>query len=116
EAGRVPYNKKSINAKFNKILDALCKKLKANRQESELLKYGNKIQELANNGNDYAISNERTFIRRKIDDSKNEIRQLENNLQFFSNASEDNPLVKEVVRNINNHKESLATWKEKLKK
>ena len=107
---------KGINAKFNKILDAILKKLNVSRQESELLKYGNKIQELANTDNDYAISNERTFIRRKIDESKNEIRQLENNLQFFSNASEDNPLVKEVIRNINNHKESLETWKEKLKK
>lgn len=116
EAGRVPFNKKSINAKFNKILDALFKKLDINRQEAELMKYGNKIQQLANNDNDYAISNERTFIRRKIDESKNEIRQLENNLQFFSNASEDNPLVKEVIKNINNHKESLATWKAKLKK
>ncbi|MCK0146874.1 DUF349 domain-containing protein [Arenibacter sp. F26102] len=116
EAGRVPFNKKSINAKFNKILDALFKKLNVNRQEAELLKYGNKIQQLANNDNDYAISNERTFIRRKIDESKNEIRQLENNLQFFSNASEDNPLVKEVIKNINNHKDSLATWKAKLKK
>lgn len=116
EAGRVPFNKKSINTKFNKILDALFKKLDVNRQEAELLKYGNKIQQLANNDNDYAISNERTFIRRKIDESKSEIRQLENNLQFFSNASEDNPLVKEVIKNINNHKESLATWKAKLKK
>lgn len=116
EAGRVPYNKKSINAKFNKILDALFKKLNVNRQEAELLKYGNKIQQLANNEDDYAISNERIFLRRKIDESKNEIRQLENNLQFFSNASEDNPLVREVVKNINNHKESLATWMEKLKK
>ncbi len=116
EAGRVPFNKKSINAKFNKILDALFKKMDIDRQEAELLKYGNKIQQLANNDNDYAISNERTFIRRKIDESKNEIRQLENNLQFFSNASEDNPLVKEVIKNIDNHKESLATWKAKLKK
>lgn len=116
ESGRVPYNKKSINAKFNKILDAIFKKLNLNRQEIELLKYGNKIQQLANNDNDYAISNERTFIRRKIDESKNEIMQLENNLQFFSNASEDSPLVKEVIKNINNHKESLATWKAKLKK
>lgn len=115
-SGRVPYNKKSINAKFNKILDAIFKKLDINRQEAELLKYGNKIQRLANNDNDYAISNERTFIRRKIDDSKNEIRQLENNLQFFSNASEDNPLVKEVIKNINNQKEALETWKAKLKK
>ncbi len=85
------------------------------RQESELLKYGNKIQQLAKADNDRAISNERTFIRRKIDDSKNEIRQLENNLQFFSNASEDNPLVQDVIKRVETHKQSLETWKAKLK-
>ncbi|MEM7379777.1 MAG: DUF349 domain-containing protein, partial [Bacteroidota bacterium] len=114
--GRVPFNKKSINGKFNKILDALFKKLDVSRQESELLRYGNKIQQLAKADNDRAIMNERTFIRRKIDESKNEIRQLENNLQFFSNASESNPLVQEVIQNIDRHKDALATWKAKLKK
>ncbi len=114
--GQVPFNKKNINQKFNKILDAIFKKLDVNRQESELLKYGNKIQELAKEDNERAISNERTFIRRKIEESKNEIRQLENNLQFFSNASEDNPLVKDVIKRVENHKQSLETWKEKLKK
>jgi len=114
--GHVPYNKKSINVKFNKILDALFRKLGVSRQESELLKYGNKIQQLAKSDNQRAFSDERTFIRRKIDESKNEVRQLENNLQFFSNASEDNPLVKNVIDNINRHKEALATWKAKLKK
>ncbi|MEX0290501.1 MAG: DUF349 domain-containing protein [Flavobacteriaceae bacterium] len=114
--GHVPFNKKSINLKFNKILDAIFRKLGVSRQESELLKYGNKISQLAKSDNDRAISSERTFIRRKIDESKNELRQLENNLQFFSNASEDSPLVKEVVNNINRHKEALATWKAKLKK
>ncbi|MCW5515854.1 DUF349 domain-containing protein [Muriicola sp. Z0-33] len=114
--GHVPYNKKNINVKFNKILDAIFRKLGISRQESELLKYGNKIQQLAKRDNQRAISDERTFIRRKIDESKNEIRQLENNLQFFSSASEDNPLVKNVIDNINRHKEALATWKEKLKK
>ncbi|MDC6367506.1 MULTISPECIES: DUF349 domain-containing protein [Flavobacteriaceae] len=114
--GRIPYNKRHINGKFNKIVDALFKKLGVSRQESELLKYGNKVQQLANTDDNRAINNERVFIRRKIDESKSEIRQLENNLQFFSNASEDSPLVKEVVNNINKHKESLETWKEKLKK
>ncbi len=114
--GKVPFNKKSINQKFNKIIDAIFKKLDVTRQESELLKYGNKIQQLAKEDNERAISNERTYIRRKIEDSKNEIRQLENNLQFFSNASEDNPLVKDVIKKVNNHKEALTTWKEKLKK
>ena len=114
--GRVPFNKKSINVKFNKILDALCRKLDLSRQESELLKYGNKIHQLAKSDNERAINNERIFIRRMIDDSKNEVRQLENNLQFFSDASEDSPLVQEVVQNIERHKEALGTWKAKLKK
>jgi len=113
--GRVPFNKKNITQKFNKILDAIFKKLDVSRQESELLKYGNKIQQLAKADNERAISNERTFIRRKIDESKNEIRQLENNLQFFSNASEDNPLVKDVIKRVETHKQSLETWKAKLK-
>ncbi|MEO9513807.1 MAG: DUF349 domain-containing protein [Flavobacteriaceae bacterium] len=114
--GRIPYNKKHINGKFNKIVDALLRKLGVSRQESELLKYGDKMQELAKSDSDSAIGNERVFIRRKIEESKAEIRQLENNLQFFSNASEDNPLVKEVIKNIDQHKESLETWKAKLKK
>ena len=114
--GRVPFSKKNINGKFNKILDAIFKKLNLSHQESELLKYGNKIQQLAKADDQTAIRNERTFIRRKIDESKNDIRQLENNLQFFSDTSEDNPLVKEVIKNINRHKESLATWNSKLKK
>ena len=40
---------------------------------------------------------------------------MENNLQFFSNDSEDNPLVKEVINNLNKQKEALQTWKEKMK-
>ncbi|AWX43351.1 uncharacterized protein HME9304_00339 [Flagellimonas maritima] len=114
--GRVPHNKKHINGKFNKIVDALFKKLGLSRQQSELLKYGDKMKQLAKADDSLAISNERTFIRRKIDESKSEVRQLENNLQFFSNTSEDNPLVKDVVKNINQHKEALETWKAKLKK
>lgn len=114
--GHVPYNKRHINGKFNKIIEALFKKLDVSRQESELLKYGDKIKHLAKSeNNERAINNERTFIKRKINESKSEIRQLENNLLFFSNASENNPLVKEVHKNIARHKEALETWQTKLK-
>tara|TARA_R110002051_G_scaffold325740_1_gene430703 strand:- start:17903 stop:19957 length:2055 start_codon:yes stop_codon:yes gene_type:complete len=115
--GRVPFNKKNINVKFNKILDVLFKKLDVDRKEGELLKYGNKIEQLSQNEDtELALQRERTFIRRKIDECKNEVRQLETNLQFFSNASEDSPVVKDVIKKINVHKEELATWKAKLKK
>jgi len=115
--GRVPFKKKSINQKFDKIIDALFHKTGVSKQESELLKYGNKIQQLTDNDDqERAIQNERAFIRKKIDESKTEIRQLENNLEFFSNASESNPLVQDVIKRVNQHKESLAAWKAKLKK
>lgn len=114
--GRVPFNKKNIDQKFDKTIGVIFKKLGLGRQETELLQYGNKIQQLAQNDNERAISNERTFIRRKIEESKNEVLQLENNLQFFSNASEDNPLVKDVIKRVNDHKEALSIWQGKLKK
>jgi hypothetical protein len=115
--GNVPYKKKHINQKFNKVIDGLFNKLNIGQQESELLKYGNKIQQLAQDENqERAIQQERSFIRKKIEDSKTEIRQLENNLQFFSDASESNPLVQDVVKRVEKHKEALGAWKAKLKK
>ncbi|MEL6304283.1 MAG: DUF349 domain-containing protein [Bacteroidota bacterium] len=114
--GRIPHNKKHINGKFHKIIDALFRKLGVDHQQSELIKYGDKMQQLAKGDDDQAIRNERVFIRRKISEAQSEIRQLENNLQFFSNASGDNPLVKEVVSKIDKHKATLETWQAKLKK
>jgi hypothetical protein len=115
--GHVPFKKKNINQKFNKIIDALFRKMGISKQESELLSYGNKIQNISQSENqERAIRSERNFIRKKMDESKNEIRQLENNLQFFSNASEDNPIVQDVIKKVNNHKEALESWKAKLKK
>ena len=63
--GRVPFRKKNIDQKFNKILDGIFRKLNISRQDAELLKYGNKVQELADTDNVNAIQNERSFIRKK---------------------------------------------------
>lgn len=113
--GRVPQNKKSIEGKFNKVLDALFKKLDLGKKKSELIKYGNKVDQLANSDNENLIQNERIFIRRKIDEVKSEIRQLENNLQFI-NADDSNPIVMDVRKNIDKHHEDLELWKAKLVK
>jgi hypothetical protein len=43
------------------------------------------------------------------------MQQLENNLGFFSNAKDDNPLVLNVKNSIDKFKEDLGVWKEKLK-
>lgn len=112
--GHVPYNKRSINKKFNKAIDGLYNQLDISKKETELLKYNGKLATLSNDQR--SLDNEHNFIRKKIDEVKAEINQLENNLQFFSNVEDDNPLVKEVHQNIERHKNDLLLWEEKLKK
>ncbi len=114
--GRVPYKKKNIESEYNKILDELFHQLNLNRQETELIKYENKLDSLSNQSDDRALKNEQVFIRKKIEEVNGEIRQLENNLQFFKNAKDDNPMVVDVRNNIQKHKDNLEVWKAKLRK
>ena len=112
--GKVPFARRHIEGKFNKILDSLFEKLTSSKKENEMNRYANKLDHLA--GQDSRkLDNEKVFIMRKVDEVQNEIFQLENNIQFFAKAKADNPMVKEVKKNIELKKEELATWKEKLK-
>ena len=115
--GRVPNDKRYIEGKFNKSLDALYSNLKMDASEVEMIKYDNKLVSLSNSDdNNRNLDHERSFIRKKIDEVKGQINQLENNLQFFTNVNDDNPLVKEVHNNIKTHEDSLNLWKAKLSK
>ena len=114
--GKVPYNKRFIEGKFNKLLDQLFSKLDVDRSKAEMMKYENKIQVLNNADDDTKLRNEHYFLTKKVQETKDEIRQLENNLQFFSNVNTDNPLVKAVHKNIQDQKDQLEIWKEKLEK
>ncbi|MFI8380321.1 DUF349 domain-containing protein [Leeuwenhoekiella sp. NPDC079379] len=116
DTGRVPHSKKSIDQDFNKVLDGLFKTLDLSRKDAELIKYDNRVASLADQDGDHALNKERFFITKKIEESKAEINQLENNLGFFQHVADDNPLVKEVHKNIAEHKKTLEIWKAKLKK
>ncbi|MFP9116047.1 DUF349 domain-containing protein [Flavobacterium sp. RHBU_3] len=114
--GRVPQARRHIEGKFNKILDALFDKLSLSKKESEMVRFNNRLEQLSEGDNNTRrLENEQIFIMRKIEEVQSEIFQLENNIQFISNAKADNPFVKEVYKSIERHKEELKTWKEKLK-
>ena len=114
--GRVPQNKRYIEGKFNRALDHAFDKLDMDKKQTEMLKYENKVQALEDSDDSRKLNNEHYFLTKKIEETKAEIRQLENNLQFFSNVDDKNPLVQEVHKNIRDHKEQLKIWKEKLEK
>ena len=116
--GKVPFNRRHVEGKFNKILDALFEKLSSSKKESEQLRFANKLGNLANSEDGRKLDNEKIFIMRKIDEVQNEIFQLENNIQFFQNtknAKKENSIVTEVRKTIERHKEDLVSWKDKLK-
>lgn len=116
--GKVPFTRRHIEGKFNKILDALFEKLSLSKKDSDMMRFANKLENLSESNDSRKLENEKIFIIRKIEEVQNEIFQLENNIQFFTNtknAKKENSIVLEVRKNIAIHKESLETWKEKLK-
>ena len=114
--GKVPFNRRHIEGKFNKILDALFEKLSMSKKDTEKMRFANKLDNLGDDSR--KLDNEAIFIKRRIDEVQNEIFQLENNIQFFQNtknAKKENSIVTEVRKTIARHKEELDTWKDKLK-
>ena len=116
--GKVPFPRRHIEGKFNKILDALFEKLNLSKKDTEMIRFANRMDHLTESNDSRKLDNEKIFIMRKIDEVQHEIFQLENNIQFFTNtknAKKENSIVLEVRKNIAIHKETLAVWKEKLK-
>ncbi|MBP0903819.1 DUF349 domain-containing protein [Mariniflexile gromovii] len=116
DLGRVPNDKRYIEDKFNKAIEDFLTNLKMDKNEVEMIKFENKLDAISDSDNSKDLDNERHFIRKKIDEVRSQINQLENNLQFFTNVEDDNPVVKEVHKNIKAHKDALKLWKEKLSK
>ena len=116
--GKVPFPRRHIEGKFNKILYALFEKLSLSKKDTDMMRFANRIDHLSESNDTRKLDNEKIFLMRKIDEVQNEIFQLENNIQFFTNtrnAKKENSIVVEVRKNIAIHKESLDVWKEKLK-
>lgn len=116
--GKVPFARRHIEGKFNKILDALFEKLSLSKKDSDMMRFTNRMDQLSESNDSRKLESEKIFLIRKIEEVQNEIFQLENNIQFFTNtknAKKENSIVLEVRKNIAIHKESLEVWKEKLK-
>jgi hypothetical protein len=113
EIGSVPRDKRVIENTFNNAIDQLFDKLDLDKNEAAFIKFKNRIESFLASDDMKKIFHERDIIRKRMDDIRKEITQLDNNLGFF-NVSDDNPLVKDVKNKIENHKENLKLWKKKL--
>lgn len=114
ELGVLPRNARHLNEKFNKAIDTHLNNLNMGRADIEIMKFKNVIEGYLTQKDYRKLDSEQLFIRRKIDENVREMQQLENNLSFISNATEDNPLVKNVRNGIMKFKDELDIWQLKL--
>ncbi len=112
--GKLPYNLRHIESKFAKTMDKLYAMLSVDKEQKEMLKFEGNIEGLLAQQNVRKLDAEQIYIRKKLDETIREIQQLENNISFFSNAKSDNPLLINVVKSIERHKQDLSILKAKL--
>ena len=114
DLGSLPKNSGNLKEKFNKHVDKMLGNLSLDKEEVAMLKFTNLIDSYLADNDTRKLVSEQQFIRKRQDEINKEIQQLENNLGFFSNATDDNPLVKNVKNQVEKHRKDLAIWNLKM--
>ncbi len=117
EIGNVPFKEKdAIYAAYKEALDQKYNSIELSKDEKEKMMFQSKLDSMkGSDKSESLIQQEQLAIRGKIDVLMKEIMQLENNLSFFSNADESNPLFKNVRTNIDKAKAEIEGHKARLK-
>ncbi len=112
--GRVPKDSKDIDAKFKKFIEKTLKGLDLSKEEIQNHVYESKLRDMFTSNDTRSFDYEQIQLRKKIDEITSEIRQLENNLQFFSDVASDNPMVADVHKNIDKKRTELDSYQSKM--
>ena len=112
--GRVPRADKEIETTFSHVIDKKFEGLKIEKSQGVLMRFENKLASILEANDKFRLDKEFDLVRRKIDEAKKEMMQLQNNISFFAHVDDSNPLVKEVNKNINRLNEQVETLKAKL--
>lgn len=114
--GQVPNkDKNDVYNRFKKAMDDKYAALKLEASEKETILYKAKIESiLASPDRSKQLYQERTEIRKQIDQLNKEIIQMETNLGFFARSKGADQLRLEVERKIAGTKDRIAFYKRKL--
>jgi len=115
--GNVPFKKKDdIYEAYRTALDEKYNAIDLDREEKAKILYQGRLDAISSSANpEKGIDNERYAIRQKIDELVKEKGQLENNLSFFANAKDDNPLLVNAHKSISNVQHKIDGFKAQLK-
>lgn len=113
--GKLPANKGEINQEFSKAYQEKLKSLNLSNSEVQDFKLQAFIGQVIANKDNRTLDEEIRKTRKIIEDLEKEINQLDNNVHFFANADANNPLLKDVYRQIEEKRSKLVEAEIKLR-
>jgi len=115
EMGRVPRkNVKAIESTFRGLIDAYFEQLDMDKTEKRAIQFKTRIEAIVAEGDEDRLNDELYKTQQSSKKCKEELSLLENNISFFKNAKDDNPLLKEVRKNIERQKEKFEELKSRM--
>lgn len=114
--GKVPASKMGINSEFNKTISELVKSLGLSQNEIQDFKMASLVDQIKSGHDERLLDDEIRKTRKFIDELEKEINQLETNVGFFANADANNPLLKDVYRQIEEKRSRLTDAEIRLRK
>ena len=109
--GYIPRNKMDINQEFLSLVDNAYKTIGLSSSDITKKSYQNKLENIKED--DDSIRKEVQSVSRRITEIKQEIIQLETNLQFFGKNQDKNPIVIKVREDIAKNQKRLDGLEEK---
>lgn len=114
--GKVPASKMSINSDFNTAVANLVKSLGLSQNEIQDFRMASLVDQIKSGQDGRLLDDEIRKARKAIDELEKEINQLETNIGFFANADENNPLLKDVYKQIEEKRNRLTDNEIRLRK
>ena len=105
--------KNSMQKEYTDFLRGLWNKTDLKGEEKVAAQF--KTDLLLLKDNEEGLNKEHILLKKKIDESKTELIQLENNLTFFSTTSCESPMVQEVNVKIKKLNDQIEYWGSKVK-
>ena len=115
EIGELNLNSSTIlNLNLLGKISSIIKSLDLDKAEKDNLIFDFELELSKTDSNE--INKKIQNIKRKISDLEVESNQFQNNLEFFSSSSSENPLFKNVSTKIESIEKKIEFWRDKLKK
>lgn len=104
----------TLNNNMLRKISSIISSLEIEKNEKDDLLFDLELELSKSNSNE--INKKIQTIKRKISDLEVESNQFQNNLEFFSSSSSENPLFKNVSTKISSIEKKIEFWRDKLRK